>query len=378
MPASSSATSGSETRTAGRGLRVAVVGLGFGAEFVPIYQNHPLVEDVVLCRRDPRSLDELADGFGIRTRYSDFEAVLDDPGIDAVHLCTPIPLHAGQTVAALEAGKHVACSVPMATTIDECEAIVDAVQRTGLTYMMMETRVYSREFLYVAALAAEGSLGRLQFLRGAHHQDMADWPEYWRTLPPMHYATHAVSPLLALADRRAAVVNCLGSGGVVGGAWPAFESALVRLDDSDLAVEVSRSMFDVAREYTESFSVYGSLRSFEWEQTLNAGPVLFDGEKPRSVDVPDYADLLPEAVQRFTTQGLYGAPLSNPSFVQGSGHGGSHPHLVHEFLQSIAEGRPASIDAPTAANWTCVGICAHTSALDDGSRVHLPGFTLAR
>jgi len=62
------------------------------------------------------------------------------------------------------------------------------------------------------------------------------------------------------------------------------------------------------------------------------------------------------------------------SFKQGSGHGGSHPHLAHEFIRSIVEERKPLIDEVTAANWTSVGICAHQSAMAGGARVDLPVF----
>jgi hypothetical protein len=62
------------------------------------------------------------------------------------------------------------------------------------------------------------------------------------------------------------------------------------------------------------------------------------------------------------------------SFTQGGGHGGSHPHLAHEFLMSIVEGRPPMPDAETSANWTMTGICAHESAMQGGARVEVPRF----
>ena len=64
--------------------------------------------------------------------------------------------------------------------------------------------------------------------------------------------------------------------------------------------------------------------------------------------------------------------------MQGSGHGGSHPHLAHEFVRSIIEDRPPAIDAVTAANWTAVGICAHESAMRGGARVAVPDFAAAQ
>jgi hypothetical protein len=58
------------------------------------------------------------------------------------------------------------------------------------------------------------------------------------------------------------------------------------------------------------------------------------------------------------------------------GHGGSHPHLCHEFLSALAENRDPYPNAVQSANWTCVGICAHQSALKGGDIVKLPAFTL--
>ena len=114
----------------------------------------------------------------------------------------------------MNAGKHVACTVPMATTVDECVKLVEAERRNGKVYMMMETAVYTREFLFAQELRTSGKLGRLQFLRGSHQQNMSlpGWPQYWYGMPPMHYATHAVGPLLALARARAESVVCFGSG----------------------------------------------------------------------------------------------------------------------------------------------------------------------
>ena len=68
--------------------------------------------------------------------------------------------------------------------------------------------------------------------------------------------------------------------------------------------------------------------------------MLHRGEKPELVKVPDFAERLPEGIRRFTSKGVYDADeTQHLSFLQGSGHGGSHPHLAHEFISSIVEGR---------------------------------------
>ena len=91
--------------------------------------------------------------------------------------------------------------------------------------------------------------------------------------------------------------------------------------------------------------------------------------------MPDYAHLLPEEIRHFTLpQEIQDA--EHLSFIQGGGHGGSHPHLANEFLSALREDRDPRPNAVTSANWTCVGICAHESAMKGGEIVRLPDFTL--
>jgi predicted dehydrogenase len=370
-------------------IRVAIIGLGFGAEFIPIYQKYPGAEIHAICRRDKKGLDEVGDRYRIKTRYTDYRDLLKDSDVDAVHINSPIPDHAWMSVEALKAGKHVACTVPMGTSIDECRQIVVEQRKCGKIYMMMETVVYSREYLFVKELYDKGELGRLQFLRGSHQQDMDGWPDYWPGLPPMWYATHCVSPCLAILGKHAQHVVCHGSGRIreelIGryGSPFAIETATFAIKDSDVAAEVTRSLFDVARQYRESFDAYGSKKSFEWQQVENEEPVihtkstperpLAEPEIPTSVTVPDYAHLLPEPIRRFTQPAAI-QDAEHLSFLQGGGHGGSHPHLVHAFLSAVKGERPALPDAATSANWTMVGLCAHESALKGGEKVVIPTF----
>ncbi len=370
-------------------IRVAIVGLGFGAEVIPIFQQHPDAEMYAVCRRDKGGLEATAKKFGIPKAYSDFNELLADKNVDAVHINSPIAEHAPQSIAALKAGKHVACTVPMATSVEDCRTICDLQKKTGKTYMMMETVVYSREYLFAKELYDRGVLGRIQFIRGSHQQDMDGWPGYWPGLPPMWYATHCVSPCLAvLGDREkgtsalAESVVCHGSGRIredmikIYNSPFAIETATFKIKDTDIAAEVTRSLFDTARQYRESFDVTGSRASFEWQQVEGEQPVIHfkglpEAEIPKRVKVPDYAGRLPDPIRKFTGA-IHDA--THLSFVQGGGHGGSHPHLAHNFLQACLGRQAALPDAPTSANWTMVGICAHQSALKGGDRIHIPTF----
>ena len=111
-----------------KGLRVAVVGLGFGAEFVPIYVDHPDVQAVAICDANPERLQKVAGLFGIERQFTSVDDVIDSDEFDAVHLVSGIPDHARQTIAVLESGKHCACTVPMATSIEDLRGIVERRQ----------------------------------------------------------------------------------------------------------------------------------------------------------------------------------------------------------------------------------------------------------
>lgn len=135
-------------------------------------------------------------------------------------------------------------------------------------------------------------------------------------------------------------------------------------------------MFNTARQYRESFDVYGSKKSFEWSLIEHGDPVIHTGESPERVKVPDYGHLLPDEIAPFTTKGVYDSDDNQHlSFIQGAGHGGSHPHMVHEFLDALMNDRAPYPNAQESANITCVGILAHDSAMDGGTIKHLPDFT---
>jgi predicted dehydrogenase len=269
-------------------INVAIVGLGFGAEFIPIYKKHPNANLIAICQRNEKKLNEIGDAFGIEKRFTSYDELLKDPTIDAVHINTPIPDHGIQTIKALKAGKHVACTVPMATTVEECEEIVRLTKEKNLTYMMMETVVYAREFLFMKELYDKGELGKLQFIKASHQQDMDGWPNYWPGLPPMYYATHCVGPVLGLMRSEAEYVSCFGSGTIREDLHHhynspfAVETAHIKFRNSDVSAHVYRSLFDVARQYRESFEVYGSKKTVEWPLIEGKPLVVHTAKKTRA------------------------------------------------------------------------------------------------
>jgi predicted dehydrogenase len=352
------------------GLSVAIVGLNFGAYWVEAYQAHPDVETVILCDPVPSVLSAVGDQYGIPDRCDDLSAVLRDPGIDAVHLLTPLELHAAQSVEVLESGRHCAVAVTAGLNIDELTDVVRAESASGKSYMMMETAAFTDPVVTLRDLVASGDFGDVSFARGAHHQDMRGWPGYWEGLPPMWYSTHALGPLLTVLDATPRSVRAHGSGRLPeflrarwGNPFP-VEVALFELVDSPVVVEIARSLFQTAHPQIESFSVYGSNLGFDWGRVPTEAALQYSWGEPglggrgRSVlsepfAAPDLSDRLP-------------APLR-----------GLEPVIarpVHEFIRSIVESRRPLIDARTAAIWTAAGLAAHESAMASGSAVEIPQF----
>ena len=376
-------------------LKAVIVGLGFGGAFVPIWRDHPDVGEVGVCELDPKLRARVAAEYGISLIYPSLDEVLADETVDAVHLVTAIPDHAEQTVRVLDAGKHCACTVPMATTMEGIQAIRGAVERSGKKYMMMETTLYTYQYLYVKRLLESGELGRVQFLRGSHYQDMENWPSYWAGLPPFWYGTHAIAPLVGLSGSRITAVSCLGSGTMrpeltrqYGNPFP-IETAHFRFENG-LAAEATRSLFETARTYQEGLFVYGSKKSFEWGFADGDKPYVTSllpadeaAGRPRGrptpveiiEDLPNDFSSLPEPLWRYTVGGDYDPTNPQLSLKKGAGggHHGSHPHLVHEFVRSIVEDRAPAVDWSLAANITAAGILAHQSALCGGGWISLPG-----
>ena len=369
-------------------INIGIAGLGFGKEFIPIYQKHRNGGMVAICTRNPETLKNVGDQFNIpeNLRYTDYDRMIQNEDLDAIHIVTPIMEHYRQSMAALEAGKHTACTVPMAVAVEECRDIVETSERVGKSYMMMETSLYTREYLYVKGLNDQGKFGRIQFVRSDHMQNMMleGWGDYWRGFPPFFYGTHALAPVIELIGKRPKSVICHGSGHLsadkaekYNSPW-ALETATFTFEDTDVVAESSRCLFETIRQNRECFDLYGTEMSFEWELMIDDGHVIFTGiDDATKIECPDTDSMLPDEIKDFTRREAI-TDASQPSFRQGIGHGGSHPHLVHQFLTAVAEGKQPPVDARTSATITCAGICAHISAISGAERVEIPDFGYGR
>jgi len=232
----------------------------------------------------------------------------------------------------------------MALSLTDCAEIVRAQRETGLTYMMMETSVFAREFFAARELVRTDALGEPTFFRGTHIQNLDGFPRYWMGYPPMAYLTHALSPALALTGASVTDVHCLGLGSGSLEPWQRWglrqpvpgRDGCFRLDRGGLAAEITMSFFQTARLYQEGFSVYGTKMSLEWP-AVEGDPLLEfslaspePGRRGRAVDVrrveaPDRPDLLPPEIAAFTRRSQYTPPGGLDPILLGGHHRGFPP-----------------------------------------------------
>ena len=118
-------------------VKVGVIGCGSIARFrhLPEYQTHPDVVIAAVCDVDLERAEAVAQTYGTKA-YTNYIDLLNDEEINAVSICTPNVFHAPMSIAALEAGKHVLCEKPMATTIAEAERMNEAAKESGKILMI--------------------------------------------------------------------------------------------------------------------------------------------------------------------------------------------------------------------------------------------------
>ena len=143
-------------------IRYAVIGLGwFGEKHCEAVADLPNAELYALCTRTPARLKEVADRFGVKHTYTDYQELLANPQVDAVSVVTMWDQHTAPTLAALRAGKHVFLEKPMASTLEDCRAIVDAANKATGNFMVGHICRFNPRYAAAKAAIEEGRIGKI-------------------------------------------------------------------------------------------------------------------------------------------------------------------------------------------------------------------------
>jgi predicted dehydrogenase len=144
-------------------VRIGVLGTGVIMRdyHVPLLVENPRAELVAAGNLHPDSLAALAQDFGIPKTYTDFDQMAGQAGIDAIVIGLPNQLHAPATIRMLRSGKHVLCEKPMATTVTDAQAMVEAADASGRKLMIAHMWRYDPEIRWLRQVVQSGVLGRI-------------------------------------------------------------------------------------------------------------------------------------------------------------------------------------------------------------------------
>jgi predicted dehydrogenase len=304
----------------------------------------------------------------------------------------------------------------MAISQDEIHAIIEAVERTGLTYMMGETSYYNPATVFARKKHAEGAFGRVFYAEGdyLHDMDLGFYDAYrysggegWKataSYPPMWYPTHSIGGVLGALSTHAVSVSCIGvhddaNDGVFDSEVSMFgndfsnATALFELDGGgSMRINEFRRVGYYSPLRESRFRYFGTAASFEqlvttslWQDTHGVEDVseLINTRPTLSHDDPSLANVSPALRDAFVSGH---APVHDADVVRlpdefavaPNGHEGSHQLLVDDFVRSVLTGGMPPVNAWTAARYTLPGLVAHASALAGGARLPIHDFGDAR
>jgi predicted dehydrogenase len=159
-------------------MRVALFGCGWVQDFHARGVLAHGDELVAVANHREQSARAFADRHGISRVTTDWEALAADPDVDAAIVATPNALHARQSIALLEAGKHVMVEKPMAMSVAECDAMIDASRASGASLMVAHCWRFRAEVIALRDRIAAGELGEVVKTRG--YGVHAGWgPDGW-------------------------------------------------------------------------------------------------------------------------------------------------------------------------------------------------------
>ena len=155
-----------------RKLRVGVIGVGgiSSSQHLPHWKSSPHAELVALCDTNADRLSLRAKEYGLRATYSDWRALVARPDLDVIDITTPNTLHAPMAVAALEAGKHVLCEKPIATSAIEAEHIVRTAKKHDRLVMINHHFRFNRAFRELLDRSDDAHLGHPYFAHCRWHR----------------------------------------------------------------------------------------------------------------------------------------------------------------------------------------------------------------
>ena len=347
--------------------RIGVVGFRRGTGPAHVFAALPDCQIAAVCELDARLRDCAHEQFpGVET-FSDYAEMLRQ-GLDVVVVATPVPLHAEHSTMALEAGCHVLQEVTLAGNVQQCHELLQAVKaHPHQKFMLAENCNYWAHVMSWHRMFADGLLGEFMYAEAEYIHDVrsllrdAGGKPTWRaSLPPIHYCTHSLGPLLSITGER-----CISASGL---------RVASKLDPDRGHTPIEVGIFQTASGgVIKVLCAFGIVREpmFHYYTLYGTKGTLETERPPESPRTNAYLEAVPYL------QGMARLPLGYdvpgaPAAAALGGHGTTEHYMIQDFMDCVRNDTKPPIDIYTALDMALPGLCAHESALNGGGAVPVP------
>jgi predicted dehydrogenase len=354
-------------------VNVGIVGLVQGRSHLAAFQALEGSRVVAVADLMPERRRQVAAQYEVDRQYETLDELLADPGVDLVVIATPDHLHGQHVIQALEAGKHVLSEIPMATTIAECQAIIDITDRTGLKYQMGNQVRYAHCLQDVQRLIRGGDFGDVFYGEGEYLHSLAEhiWDRednHWRIAGPVTQTTllgggpHALDTLRWLTGVRFTRVSAFHSQQQT--RWDTTHTTVAIYQADNGSTAKITTSYAMQRPYCLYFSVYGSEGSFE--RTRQQGES--GGETTNYLyhsRLSGTQQMIPVTLPNF----------SNPALARrigNVGHGTMEYEQARDFLAAIVDDTEPMLGPRDAAASIVPLICGLQVAEAGGGMIEIP------
>jgi len=368
-------------------IKVGIVGAR-GLSTLQGFQSIPDTEITALCDLDGDYVQEAAREHGIPRTYRIYEDMLESD-IDAVVISTPMQLHVPQTIAALQAGKHVLCEVTAGVTMDELWWLKETVESSDKVYMMAENYCYIPEVQIITNMVKQGVFGEVYFGEGEYMHDVRSlayqfnredaakrsaptWRKYWQLGKRGNfYPTHSLGPVMNWFEGdRIKSVSCFGSG------W--HTDSRFRQEDTTITLcqmesgKLIKLRVDCIskRPLGINYTLQGTKGCFEARSGVEGGQHLLwlesmggDNEYERKWrPLSEFHEYLPARYKNATEE------------QKNARHWGGDYFIIEDFVNAIKGLEKPTIDVYDACEWTAVALLSELSVMNGGRTMDMPDF----
>jgi predicted dehydrogenase/GNAT superfamily N-acetyltransferase len=360
-------------------IKLGIVGAcGRGASFKSACDALLQVRIEAVCDTNEKDLGEAANRLGASQQYTSYDQMLDEAGLDAVIIGTPMPLHVPQAIAALQRGMHVLSEVPAGISIDECRDLTIACRKSEGIYMMAENYTYIRSNVLVRELVKRGLFGTTYYGEGEYiHElkglnEITKWRRKWQTgINGNTYPTHSLGPILQWMPGDRVTSVCHGGSGhhykdPRGEQYEQEDSvvSLCRMASGGL-VKLRIDMLSDRPHAMTNYQLQGTDGCYEsarahgeqnrvWLRSLSKDP----NHWMRLEDLED--QFLPDDWKHAS------------EIAKKAGHGGGDHFEVIDFINAITGKCPPTIGIDAAMDMTLPGLASQQSAAMGGRWVDVP------